>query len=359
MKFLRPLADAFSRWIDCVAATIVALFDRFGSRRRVTFVEEKDDTFAVHVRGDGKGSKSADPPVDRIRIANDSLVEALPPAIAASVRGSHAELVLLPSRFLFRPLELPKRAAEYLDGIVRSQIDRLTPWTANEAVYSWTAPVDASNDRIELTIAATARAKIAPYLRAITDLGAASVAVATAAPNAATLRVFEQRARSAINVARIRSILSAVFLLSALAAAVSLGVDAVGSSSMDADQQELQRKIAAIRMAMRGGQDRAGGGTVLQRLAHRKQTKPSSVIVLEALSRALPDHTYVTEFRIDGDKVQVVGVTQDAPSLIELIEKSPNFAHATFFAPTTRTAGEPGERFHIEAHINPVFSFGT
>ncbi len=183
MKFLRPLVDAFSRWIDCVAATIVALFDRFGSRRRVTFVEEPDDTFAVHVHGDAKNSN---PQVDRIRIANDSLVEALPPALAASVRGSHAELVLLPSRFLFRPLELPKRAAEYLDGIVRSQIDRLTPWTANEAVYSWTAPVDASNDRIELTIAATARAKIAPYLRAITDLGAASVAVVTAAPNAAT-----------------------------------------------------------------------------------------------------------------------------------------------------------------------------
>ena len=57
--------------------------------------------------------------------------------------------------------------------------------------------------------------------------------------------------------------------------------------------------------------------------------------------------------------MQVVGVTRDAPSLIELIERSPNFAHATFFAPTTRTAGEQGERFHIEAHINPVFSFGT
>ena len=359
MTLLRPLVDAFSRWIDCVATTIVALFDRFGSRRRVQLVEEKDDIFTVHVLGD---AKSADPPVDRIRIANDSLVDALPPTLAALVRGSHTELVLLPSRFLFRPLELPKRAAEYLDGIVRSQIDRLTPWTANEAVYSWTPPVDAPNDRIELTIAATARAKIAPYLRAIADLGAASVAVATAAPNAganaAALRVFEQRARSAISVARIRSILAVVFVLSALAAAVSFGIDAVGSNRMDADQQELQRKIAAIRMAMRGGLDHAGG-TALQRLAQRKQTKPSSVIVLEALSRALPDHTYVTEFRIEGEKVQVVGVTQDAPSLIELIEKSPNFSHATFFAPTTRTAGEPGERFHIEAHINPVFSFGT
>ncbi len=359
MKVLRQVVDVFSRWIDCVAATIVSLFDRLGSQRRVQLIEEKDDTFSLHVLADGK---KPDLPDHRVRIANDGIVGTLPPNLAAVVRGSRTELVLLPSRFLFRPLELPKRATEYLDGIVRSQIDRLTPWTASEAVYSWTPPTDASNDRIQLTIAATARAKIAPYLRAIADLGAASIVVATAAPNgdanAAAIKVFEQRARSAINVARIRSILVAVFLLSGLAAAVSVAVDAVGSSSMDAEQQELQRKIAAIRMAMRGGQDRSGG-SALHLLEQRKQTKPSSVIVLEALSRVLPDNTYVTEFRIDGDKVQVVGVTRDAPALIELIEKSPHFAHATFFAPTTRSAGETGERFHIEAHVNPVFTFGT
>jgi len=90
-------------------------------------------------------------------------------------------------------------------------------------------------------------------------------------------------------------------------------------------------------------------------LAKRKQTQPSSVMVLEAMSRALPDSTYVTELRIEGDKVQVVGLTQDAPSLIKLVEQSPQFTRATFFAPTTRSQNEPGERFHIEAHITAFF----
>jgi general secretion pathway protein L len=115
-------------------------------------------------------------------------------------------------------------------------------------------------------------------------------------------------------------------------------------------------QISQRRAALRLGPD---GNSALGLLAKRKQSGPSSIVVLEALSKALPDGTYVTEFRIDGDKVQVVGMTQDAPSLIRLIEKSPQFARATFFAPTTRAQNELGEQFHIEARITPSFGPNT
>jgi len=57
--------------------------------------------------------------------------------------------------------------------------------------------------------------------------------------------------------------------------------------------------------------------------------------------------------------LQIVGVTRDAAGLIGLIEQSPHFTRAKFYAPTTRTPGEPGERFHIEAQIKPIFAVGT
>jgi general secretion pathway protein L len=369
MNLSAQIQDGFHRWIDSVAGTLNGLLDRVRSKREVRVIEGDNDTFILHVAG-GAGPPGKNPskghdktpnlPDHRLRIANGVIEGALPPDWATMLRGSHAEMILRPGRFLFRPLELPKRAIEFLDGIVRAQIDRLTPWTASEAVFSWTPPTDLPKDRIALTVAATARALVAPYVQAIAELGAASVVVLTvpgdAGSQSAAVRVFEQRARGALEIDRIRRALVALFVVTGLAAAVSLGYAAIAADSLDAEQQELARKVAARRAALRAGPEFA---TSAQRmLERRKQTTPSSVMVIEALSQILPDHTYVTELHVEGDKLQVVGVTRDAPALIALIEQSQHFTRATFYAPTTRTPGDPGERFHIEAHIKPIFAVG-
>ena len=124
----------------------------------------------------------------------------------------------------------------------------------------------------------------------------------------------------------------------------------------DGQDQQIQRRIAERRAVIRASQA-GSGNSALELLERRKHSAPSSVMVLEALSAILPDHTYATELRIEGDKLQVIGVTRDAPSLIGILEQSPHFTRATFFAPTTRTPNSPGERFHIEARIKPHFGF--
>ena len=170
MNRLRQIGESFSRWIDSVAENVHSLIDRWrGVQRRVQLIEQEQDTFTLHAVG---STNDASLPDQRIRIAQGAIAETLSADWLETFRGSRAELVLRPTRFMFRPLELPKRAAEFLDGIVRAQIDRLTPWTVSEAVYSWTPPIEAGNERIQLTVAATARAQVTPYVQALAALGA-------------------------------------------------------------------------------------------------------------------------------------------------------------------------------------------
>ena len=132
------------------------------------------------------------------------------------LKGSRVELAMRPDRFFFRAIELPRRATEFLDGVVRAQIDRITPWDAGEAVFGWSAPTELSNDRISVTIAATARPQIIPLIQAIGHLGVKSIAVSTTLPDEpadkAAIKIFEQSATGTLEVRQVRRALVAVFL---------------------------------------------------------------------------------------------------------------------------------------------------
>jgi general secretion pathway protein L len=357
MNQLLEIRDTFSQWIDLVANTIISLAARLRTQRQITLVEDESGGFILRSSDHGREKSLPD---HRIEIADGAVNGTIPGDWSEALRGSQTEIVLRPTRLLFRPLELPKRAIEFLEAIIRSQIDRLTPWTAAESIYGWTLPENATGDRIRLTVAATSKALVRPYLDALTDIGVRSAIVSTIHSKDAAaverIKLFELKADAALNTGRVRLALLGLLLTSGVAALVGTGVSTVIGGSLATEQQDISQRIAQRRVLLRAGRDGAGAPERL--LEVRKRETPASVIVLEEISRLLPDNTYVTELRIEGDKLQLVGITQDAPSLVPLIEQSEHFTRATFFAPTTRTANDPGERFHIEVRVKPVFPAG-
>jgi general secretion pathway protein L len=355
MKLLRQIIEGISRWLDGVAETIVAAVGRLASPRTVQLIEGEAGLFTVGAAGQDASSAFLLMPS---QINDGSSAHAPSTDAAPSLKGSRTEIVLRPARFVFRQVELPRRASEFLDGVIRAQIDRLTPWSPNDAAFGWTRPVDIANDRIAVTVAATARTALSPFVQAVTQLGADSVVVSTvpeAAEHAgAAIKVLEQSARAPLEIGRVRRVLLAVLLVAGLAATISIGTAMVVADDLAVRQRDLSRRIAERGAALRAGLDTAGS-TALAKLEHRKHENLAAVLALEALSEVLPDHTYVTELRIEGRKLQIIGITRDAPALIGLIEQSSHFTRATFFAPTTRSLSDPGERFHIEARIEPIY----
>jgi general secretion pathway protein L len=344
----KALLDA---WIATVSPAIDLLADRFMRSRRIRLVEREDGRFAASVIASESGAALPEVWV------RPGAGKPLPAEWLAALAGSRVEVELQPIHVMTHLLDFPSQASDFLDGMIRAQIDRVTPWTVNDAVFGWSEPGPTGNDRIEVTLAATSKLKVAPVLQLVEALDAASVVVCAATP-AGRITLLEKPLRSVLGLAlNLPRLLRVTLLAAGIAAAASLLISAYLGDSLQSELGDLQRRISQRRAALR--LEAGGTATGLDLLAKRKQTTPSSVMVLEALSRVLPDSTYVTELRIEGDKVQIVGMTQDAPSLIRLLEQSPQFTRATFFAPTTRAANESGERFHIEAHVTAYFGSAT
>jgi general secretion pathway protein L len=350
----RALLD---EWIAAVAAALRTSVGRVLPRSEVILTEADDGLFTAK-RTLVRQQRGSGLPETTFRIVDGEPSPPLPAEWVAALRGCPIVFRLNPGHVLFRPLEFPQQATEFLDGMIRAQIDRLTPWGPQEAVFGWSEPTVAG-DRVQFTLAATTKHAIEPLVTLGERLGARRVAgIVDGAPDVDEvhlIKVFdvpvEGAAGAVINMPRA---LRLGLLGAAAAAAATLAVSTYVVNGFDIERRQIQHQIAERRAALHLNQNGAAGSAQAM-LVKRKQTTPATVIVLESISKALPDGTYVTELHIEGDKVQIVGVTQDAPPLIRLIEQSPQFIRATFFAPTTRTQNEPGERFHIEAHLKPYF----
>ena len=344
------IGEAFSGWIDSVTEFAGCALGRFSSPRTVRLAEEKNDEFVLQV---SKETAGLDFTRERVRIVEGQIDHSGAAALAVPLAGSHIELVLQSERFLFQPLELPKRAAEFMPGIVRSQVDRLTPWSAADTAFGWSKPVEADAETILVTIAATPLTLVRPYVQAVADIGAHSIAVFTTLPEGASdatpIKVWEQTGRGVKEFGRIRQVLITTLTAVGITSGLAVGANtAIVGTILSAQQDEITRQLSGLRVA---GIARNTGS-----LERRKYDSPSAVLALEALSKILPDQTYVTELRVEGNKLRLTGVTRDAPALIELIEQSGLFTRATFFAPTTRSSSDTGDRFHIEAIIKPLGS---
>jgi general secretion pathway protein L len=346
MSVLASLLARLSRWIDDVAAGLIRYGAKLRRGRRIELIEQTDGAFLAAEWRKGAAHPLDEPP---LRLEQDRFAVPISARMQTLFARSRVDVMLAPSRFVIRTLELPRGANQFLEGVVRSQLDRLTPWSASDAVFGWSSPIDTGPDRIAVAVAATASALIAPIARALVAARVDHIRMSTTAGDeGAAIPVFAQRSGDGDGARRLREGLTIGLGLSGLAFAMSFGAWVVVGGADETHFAQLQTRIAERRAALTNHEDSAGG----QAVQAKKRAAPSAVMTLEALATTLPDGTHLTELHIEAGKVQIVGLSGDAPALIRLMEQSRHFARATFFAPTVRVPSG-GETFHIEAHLEP------
>jgi hypothetical protein len=95
-------------------------------------------------------------------------------------------------------------------------------------------------------------------------------------------------------------------------------------------------------------------------LVNDRRSRPSPLIVLEVLSRLLPDTVWLTDIQLENRELVITGMAEDASALIPLVEGAPEFERARFQLPSTRVRvrtpddGEREvERFALSALVDP------
>ena len=79
-----------------------------------------------------------------------------------------------------------------------------------------------------------------------------------------------------------------------------------------------------------------------------------SVLLLEEVTRLVPDDAWVEELRIEGDIVEIAGLARAAAPLLTVFETSPYFHETQFTAPLRLDSNEDRERFRLRTRLRTV-----
>jgi general secretion pathway protein L len=285
---------------------------------------------------------------------------ALSDEIVRAAQKSFIILELPASDIVSRVIKVPAQARDLLPGIVRNQVERLFPWRANQAVYGFKVVGSEDASSLDVRILVTSRATLDD---ACSRLGALGLQVdrvvaesGRADPLTSAITLWSRLADATdTSLSRTRRLIVG---LMAATVCVTLVVNVwafMTAASADSESDDIGSRLATLQRQIRGGSPRESIASLApaERARALKETSPVAVVVVEALSRALPETSYLTELSMDGSTLRIAGLAGDAPSLIEPLERSGHFKDVHFFAPTTRNADGARFVFHIEARVEP------
>jgi general secretion pathway protein L len=266
-----------------------------------------------------------------------------------------AEIVLRlqPSDVVRTHLSVPAAAGDVLEPIVRNQIERLAPWPADKALFAYeAAALQDGSATLDVPLVITGRALVEGLAAELEDFGFRPGVVdygtdASAEPRLNLLTVPRSESSRSGNI-----VLSFVGLL-CLAAAIAGVIGTIGLMQQSHELGALGSKLAELRIKTAAELPNQASARRRAWLAAEKLAQPSMSVVLEALSRALPDDAWLNRLEVEQGTVRLGGNATNAPALIGQIEASGHFTDVQFSAPTTQQEGETQESFTITARIVP------
>lgn len=351
----RTLRAFLEWWFGELAAMVPARLKRMVAGRGNRLVANvTESTVALWLVGRGRAVA-----LDKVPLAGadeEAIAKRVRQAVAtATRRRCDIDLTLPPSGVMEKSLDLPLAAEEDLEQMLAFEMDRLTPFQADDLCFDYRVVArDANTKRMRVEVAIVQRATVERALALAKRCGLTPdrVSVQTRDPAKPSPWRLVKRppGRTLTRVQRLATAGLAALALALTGALVYLPLknkaDAVDS---------LSREIASARAtAVQGAQLQNEVNTLTKQsrfLEIRKSARPSVVGVLNELTRVIPDNTWLFRLQYRDGEIQVYGFSDAAAQLIGKIGQSPVFEDPTFRAPVMRDKRADAERFHLTFHV--------
>jgi general secretion pathway protein L len=346
MKLMR-IDAVWKRWIEILAGLVIGVQEAWRARRALCIGLENN---RLVLRSGASPSRGA---------ATQTQVPTAA-EFADAARRHFITLELPPEEIVLQRINVPAQAREFLAGIVRNQIERLSPWPIDQVVFGFDAsPSPADPQTLDARVLMTSRTKIEEARAALAAMGVAADRIVAHEPGGANVPPVTLWSRFDTNSGRGLERTRRMIVMAVLAViGVSVGLSAwwlFSARALLAESEDVAARTATLQRQLQPSRPATLSASLdpTERAWILKQTTPAGMMVLEALSRALPDNAYITELSLQKSIVRIVGLSSDAPSLIAPLEHFGQFAEVRFFAPSTRGPDGRLYWFHIEARVEP------
>jgi general secretion pathway protein L len=342
----RQLESFWGWWIaELISLLPSKLQSTLSQRNQRDFVELYDGAFIVRRNTINGNRELARTP---LTVAERSDVEF--PA------GAKEIVLLLPAdKVLVRSMTLPLAAEENLREVLSFEMDRETPFSADQVYYDCIVTSrNTSRKTLSVELVLAPRKIVDALLDDLAEFGLRADILSTRDSSGTAMlpiNLLSRRKRSNSNKAvdRLNAALTT--------ATVLLFITAISLPLLHKRQllRELEPQIIeAVAQAESANELRqqverlvAGSGY----LVRKKKTGVSILQTVNEMTRVLPDHTSINRLDISNSEVQLQGQSSSSATLISLLESSPILKNVRFRSPVIRIPSTGEERFHLSAEI--------
>jgi general secretion pathway protein L len=344
------IGKRFGRWIKgCVAALVDDIAgsagDASGSRTMIMVAEDSTEVY-------GRGKPGGRELMIRLEGSSAAIASRLKRELKRSSR-KNVLVRIAGERAVVKEIPLPVGALDVMPAIIRNKVESLAPWPLQEAMWGYRVSGPPQSGQIGVMVGIVSRKTLDGVLTMVqqADVKASFLDIGRSANDTGSIAIDFLGSGRTI---RARRLVTAAMSVAAL---IALGAASYGlykATSAYAELAAVERRTADLRQALVG---KAGGGETGAKLVEanklyvRKQESRPVVIILNSLTKLVPDGTWLNSIDYSGNQLTIAGRGVEIPKVIESLEKSDVFASVNFASATQRDPNLNADIFSISATI--------